>query len=208
VSSANTPSVADVGRFGTGVWPKPSQEQIVVLITVIIAVVFGLTLPGFASIGNLLPLLRNVAILLAQDPEVVIFHEPTRGVDVGAIREIRGAIRRFAVEGNAVVVISWCLPEVISISERILVGRIVAEFDAAGATEETMMYAAIHGAAESRRLSLSGGGSIRPAHATAEPGHRCYLPRARSIASTISAFASAASPQPSTFTHLPGSRSL
>jgi ABC-type sugar transport system ATPase subunit len=52
-----------------------------------------------------------------------------------------------AEEGKAVVVISSYLPEVLSISDRILVarlGRIVAEFDAAAATEERIMYAAIH----------------------------------------------------------------
>jgi ABC-type sugar transport system ATPase subunit len=88
-----------------------------------------------------------VAKSLAQDPEVVIFDEPTRGVDVGAIPEIHSAIRRLANEGKAVVVISSYLPEVMSISDRILVarlGRIVAEFDAAEATQETIMYAAIH----------------------------------------------------------------
>jgi ABC-type sugar transport system ATPase subunit len=77
----------------------------------------------------------------------VIFDEPTRGVDVGTIPEIHAQIRRLAEEGKAVVVISSYLPEVLSISDRILVarlGRIVAEFDAAGATEDKIMYAAIH----------------------------------------------------------------
>jgi ABC-type sugar transport system ATPase subunit len=77
----------------------------------------------------------------------VIFDEPTRGVDVGTIPEIHAQIRALADEGKAVVVISSYLPEVLSISDRILVarlGRIVAEFDAAAATEEKIMYAAIH----------------------------------------------------------------
>ena len=88
-----------------------------------------------------------VAKSLAQDPSLVIFDEPTRGVDVGAIPEIHGAIRRLADDGKAVVVISSYLPEVMSISDRILVargGRIVAEFSASDATQETIMYAAIH----------------------------------------------------------------
>ena len=78
---------------------------------------------------------------------LIIFDEPTRGVDVGAIVEIHELIQRLADEGKAVVVISSYLPEVLSISDRILVarlGRIVAEFDAAAATEEKIMYAAIH----------------------------------------------------------------
>jgi len=88
-----------------------------------------------------------IAKSLVQDPSIVIFDEPTRGVDVGTIPEIHAQIRALADEGKAVVVISSYLPEVLSISDRILVarlGRIVAEFDAAAATEEKIMYAAIH----------------------------------------------------------------
>ncbi|HQT77404.1 MAG: ABC transporter ATP-binding protein [Rhodospirillales bacterium 20-64-7] len=88
-----------------------------------------------------------IAKSLVQDPEIIIFDEPTRGVDVGTIPEIHTQIRRLADEGKAVVVISSYLPEVLAISDRILVarlGRIVAEFDAAEATEDKIMYAAIH----------------------------------------------------------------
>ena len=88
-----------------------------------------------------------IAKSLAQDPSIVIFDEPTRGVDVGTIPEIHAQIRRLADEGKAVVVISSYLPEILAVSDRILVarlGRIVAEFDAATATEDKIMYAAIH----------------------------------------------------------------
>jgi ABC-type sugar transport system ATPase subunit len=88
-----------------------------------------------------------VAKSLAQDPTIIIFDEPTRGVDVGTIPEIHAQIRRLADEGKAVVVISSYLPEILAVSDRILVarlGRIVAEFDAADATEDKIMYAAIH----------------------------------------------------------------
>jgi ABC-type sugar transport system ATPase subunit len=88
-----------------------------------------------------------IAKSLVQDPEIIIFDEPTRGVDVGTIPQIHAQIRSLADEGKAVVVISSYLPEVLSISDRILVarlGRIVAEFDAADATEDKIMYAAIH----------------------------------------------------------------
>src|SRR5690606_3994927 len=83
---------------------------------------------------------------LVADPEVVIFDEPTRGVDVGAIEEIHQLIRQLADEGKAVIVISSYLPEVLSVSDRILVtrfGRAVAEFSAEEATQEKIMYAAI-----------------------------------------------------------------
>jgi ABC-type sugar transport system ATPase subunit len=88
-----------------------------------------------------------VAKSLAQEPSVVIFDEPTRGVDVGAIPQIHAAIRALAAEGKAVIVISSYLPEVLAISSRILVargGRIVEEMAASEATEEKIMYAAIH----------------------------------------------------------------
>ena len=84
---------------------------------------------------------------LVQEPELVIFDEPTRGVDVGTIPVIHQTIRNLAKEGKAVLVISSYLPEVLSIGDRILVarqGRIVEEFDAATASEDKIMYAAIH----------------------------------------------------------------
>jgi ABC-type sugar transport system ATPase subunit len=84
---------------------------------------------------------------LAQKPTVVIFDEPTRGVDVSAIPQIHATIRKLASENKAVVVISSYLPEILAISDRILVargGRIVEEMARADATEDKIMYAAIH----------------------------------------------------------------
>jgi ABC-type sugar transport system ATPase subunit len=88
-----------------------------------------------------------IAKSLVQDPDVIIFDEPTRGVDVGAITEIHAEINRLADAGKAVVVISSYLPEVMALSDRILVakqGKVVVEFSATDATQEGIMYAAIH----------------------------------------------------------------
>jgi ABC-type sugar transport system ATPase subunit len=88
-----------------------------------------------------------VAKSLAQEPSIVIFDEPTRGVDVSAIPQIHQAIRELAGQGKAVMVISSYLPEILTISDRVLVargGRIVEEMAAAEATQEKIMYAAIH----------------------------------------------------------------
>ncbi|KIZ40951.1 MULTISPECIES: sugar ABC transporter ATP-binding protein [Rhodopseudomonas] len=88
-----------------------------------------------------------IAKSLAQEPDLIIFDEPTRGVDVGAIVEIHDLINRLADEGKAVVVISSYLPEVMALSDRILVsrqGKVVEEFSALEANEEKIMYAAIH----------------------------------------------------------------
>ena len=88
-----------------------------------------------------------IASSLVQKPKVIIFDEPTRGVDVGAISEIHELINSLADEGLAVVVISSYLPEIMNLSDRILVsrlGRIVEEFSPRQATEEKIMYAAVH----------------------------------------------------------------
>ncbi len=88
-----------------------------------------------------------IAKSLAQEPDLIIFDEPTRGVDVGAIVEIHELINRLADEGKAVVVVSSYLPEIMALSDRILVsrqGKVVEEFSALEATEEKIMYAAIH----------------------------------------------------------------
>jgi simple sugar transport system ATP-binding protein len=88
-----------------------------------------------------------IAKALVQKPKLIIFDEPTRGVDVGAIAEIHQLINRLADEGLAVLVISSYLPEVLNLSDRILVsqrGRIVEEFSPSQATEEKIMHAAVY----------------------------------------------------------------
>ena len=88
-----------------------------------------------------------VAKALAQKPKLIIFDEPTRGVDVGAIAEIHQLINKLADQDLAVMVISSYLPEILHLSDRILVsrqGRIVEEFTGVEADEETIMYAAVH----------------------------------------------------------------
>lgn len=68
---------------------------------------------------------------VALNPKVLILDEPTRGVDVGAKREIYDLVRRFASEGMSLIVISSEFEEVLDIADRVLVmrhGRIVREF--------------------------------------------------------------------------------
>jgi simple sugar transport system ATP-binding protein len=88
-----------------------------------------------------------IAEALVQKPKLIIFDEPTRGVDVGAIAEIHEIINELADNGLAILVISSYLPEIMNLSDRILVsrlGRIVEEFSTRTATEEKIMYAAVH----------------------------------------------------------------
>ncbi|MBX3578634.1 MAG: sugar ABC transporter ATP-binding protein [Rhizobiaceae bacterium] len=88
-----------------------------------------------------------IAKSLVQNPRLVIFDEPTRGVDVGAIAEIRSIIRGFAESGAGVILISSYLPEILELSDRILVaksGTIAAEFSRAEASAAKILHAAIH----------------------------------------------------------------
>ena len=84
---------------------------------------------------------------LPLDPEILIVDEPTRGVDVGARREIYTLLNELADRGKAVLVISSDLPELFGITERLLVmrrGRLVAERETAKTTpEEVMQLAAV-----------------------------------------------------------------
>lgn len=89
-----------------------------------------------------------VAKWLNTNAKVYIFDEPTRGVDVGAKAEIYQLLDAVARDGNAVIVVSSELPEVLGVCDRILVineGRITGEFDRASATEEKIMNAAVGG---------------------------------------------------------------
>lgn len=88
-----------------------------------------------------------LAKALVQKPRLIILDEPTRGVDVGAIAEIHEVINELADAGLPVVMISSYLPEILGLSDRILVsrlGRVVEEFSIEDATEEKIMYASVH----------------------------------------------------------------
>ncbi|MER8071096.1 sugar ABC transporter ATP-binding protein [Streptomyces sp. NPDC094034] len=88
-----------------------------------------------------------IAKWLAARPQVLLFDEPTRGVDVGAKAAIHTLVRELAREGLAVLIISSELPELIGMSDRLLVmaeGRLVGELPA-GAAEEDIMRLATSG---------------------------------------------------------------
>jgi putative multiple sugar transport system ATP-binding protein len=87
---------------------------------------------------------------LFASPEVLILDEPTRGIDVGAKYEIYTIIGKLAAEGNAVIVISSEMPELLGITDRIYVmseGRIVGEMASSDASQEKIMRAIVRGEA-------------------------------------------------------------
>jgi ribose transport system ATP-binding protein len=97
-----------------------------------------------------------VAKWLAIHPKVLIVDEPTRGVDVGAKSEIHHLLRSLAEQGVGVIMISSELPEVIGMSDRILVmheGAIAGEVTAAEATEEAIMHIASGQSGELRKAN-------------------------------------------------------
>jgi ABC-type sugar transport system ATPase subunit len=86
-------------------------------------------------------------VMLAQ-PKILLLDEPTRGVDVGAKAEIYSLMRKLTREGVSIIFISSELPELLGMSDRLLVlaaGRAQATLDRTEATEERVMHAATKG---------------------------------------------------------------
>ena len=85
---------------------------------------------------------------LCAESQVYIFDEPTRGIDVGAKREIYNIINDLVEKGNAVIVISSELPEILGVCDRIAVfyeGKLKKIMDRKDATQENIMYYAMGG---------------------------------------------------------------
>lgn len=86
-----------------------------------------------------------IAKWLTMEPKVLILDEPTRGIDIGAKAEIHQLMRQLAERGVGILMISSELPEVLGVSDRILVmyeGALVAEYDARRTTQDQVMRAA------------------------------------------------------------------
>ena len=86
-----------------------------------------------------------IARWLALNPKVLILDEPTRGIDVAAKADVHALMNDLAAQGMAILMVSSELPEVLGVSDRVLVmraGRIVGEFTRAEATQDKIMRAA------------------------------------------------------------------
>ena len=86
-----------------------------------------------------------IAKWVARRPRILIVDEPTRGIDVGAKAEVHALLSHLAAQGLSIIVISSDLPEVLAVSDRVLVikaGRIAGELSRADATQERVMLAA------------------------------------------------------------------
>ena len=92
-----------------------------------------------------------LAKALETEPEILLLNEPTRGIDVGAKIEIYNLIERLCQQGKAVVMISSELPEIMGISDRIVVvceGRVTGELSRADFSSEALMNLAVGGDAQ------------------------------------------------------------
>jgi D-xylose transport system ATP-binding protein len=101
------------------------------------------TVVGTLSGGNQQKVV--LAKWLLTNPRVLFLDEPTRGIDVGAKQEIYAQINRLAKEGLAIVLVSSELPEVLGLSDRVIVlheGRVTGEFKREEATPEAVMACA------------------------------------------------------------------
>jgi ABC-type sugar transport system ATPase subunit len=101
------------------------------------------TIAGTLSGGNQQKVV--LAKWLLTNPRVLFLDEPTRGIDVGAKQEIYAQINRLAESGLAIVLVSSELPEVLGLSDRVIVlheGRVTGEFTRSEATPEAVMSCA------------------------------------------------------------------
>ncbi|MCC8165715.1 MAG: sugar ABC transporter ATP-binding protein [Planctomycetes bacterium] len=86
-----------------------------------------------------------IAKWLIRNCEILVFDEPTRGIDVGAKAEIYDLIRALAKQGKSIIMISSELPEVLHLCDRVVVmceGRKTAEYDIADASQEKIVHSA------------------------------------------------------------------
>jgi ribose transport system ATP-binding protein len=136
--------LASLGRFAnrfgwvrTGATRKQALEQVKAL---------AIKTPGISqrvknlSGGNQQKVV--IAKWLTADTDILIFDEPTRGIDVGAKSEIYRLLNDLAKQGKSIIMISSELPEILRMSHRILVmceGRITGELTSAEATQEKIM---------------------------------------------------------------------
>lgn len=114
-----------IGRFAI---KTPSGNQIV----------------NFLSGGNQQKIV--LAKVLLNDPDIIILDEPTRGIDIGAKAEIYRLMNELAAKGKAIIMISSELPEILGMSDRIMVvhdGSIKAELTGPEATQEKIMQYAM-----------------------------------------------------------------
>lgn len=147
MSIINNTTLASFSDFTTAGWLRPSREREAAKqhADALHLNAASLEMPvGALSGGNQ----QKVALAkwLQTHPKVLLLDEPTRGVDVGAKQEIYQLIDQWATAGMAILLISTEMPELLALSDRVLVmhrGQITARFDRSEATAERVLAAAM-----------------------------------------------------------------
>jgi len=139
-------TISSLERWSRGPWLSPREERDAASR---MAADLRIKTPGLgANIASLSGGNQQKVIMakcLLTEPRVLLLDEPTRGVDVGAKREIHGIVRRMAASGMAVVLVSSELEEIRAVADRILVisrGSVSAEFRPGEASEDALALAA------------------------------------------------------------------
>jgi ABC-type sugar transport system ATPase subunit len=140
-------TLADLPRLSPGGWRQPAREADVTREQGSTLALRAASLDlevGALSGGNQ----QKVALAkwLQTRPQLLLLDEPTRGIDVGAKREIYQLLNDLTARGLAILLITSELPELLALSDRILVmhrGRLTAEFSRAQATPEGILAAAM-----------------------------------------------------------------
>ncbi|MHC4124526.1 MAG: ATP-binding cassette domain-containing protein, partial [Planctomycetota bacterium] len=139
--------LASLEKFSPACWLKPKQAFAAVSRQ---AQSLKLKAPSLTSLVSSLSGGNQQKVVMAKwietEPKVLLLDEPTRGVDVGAKHEIYELMNKWTAEGIAVILITSEMPELLAMSDRIIVmhrGRITAEFDSGQATQEKILSAAM-----------------------------------------------------------------
>ncbi|PPF85689.1 hypothetical protein C5B96_06165 [Subtercola sp. Z020] len=144
-SNISVASLLDVSVAGVPVARREQSRVAKLAERVHLAAPLGMALSSLSG-GN-----QQKAIFarwMATDARVLLLHDPTAGVDVGARAEIHQRVRELAAEGNAVLVVSTDLPELIELADRILVldrGSVADELVGSAITEPAVLAAMTSG---------------------------------------------------------------
>jgi inositol transport system ATP-binding protein len=139
-------TIASLPRFSpAGVLHKRQMDEVCQKQRVALAI----KTPSLAQLIKLLSGGNQQKVLVSRwlltTPDILMIDEPTRGIDVGAKAEIHRLMSTLAGEGKAILMVSSEMPEILGMSDRILVmheGRLTGEFTRAEATQEKIMQAA------------------------------------------------------------------
>lgn len=136
-------AIANLGKVGK--WGLTTRGRVAQLATKSIADLKIKTLGAGQPVGQLSGGNQQKVVLakyLARNPKVLLLDEPTRGIDIGTKAEIYALIRALAAAGTAVIVVSSELPELIGLTDRIVLlheGRVAGDVAAADTDEEELL---------------------------------------------------------------------